>query len=88
MKEFLYRLGLIGYDSESGLWYCRVFTPTQDYPDNFKTDEVKEREKVKAVFSAESVKEADDWPKAIGTTPRTPKGRGKTNSGKTQRLGW
>ena len=88
LKEFIYRLGLIGYDSESGLWYCRVFTPTQDYPDNFKTDEVREREKVKAVFSAESVKEADDWPKAIEAIPRTPKGWGKTKLGKTQRPGW
>ena len=37
VKALLYREGLIGYDTDSGLWYCLVVAPKQDYPDGWQS---------------------------------------------------
>lgn len=44
----MYRSGLISYDQDSGLWYCPIFSPLQDYPEGWKSDAFLERAKRKA----------------------------------------
>ena len=34
----LYRESLIGHDEHSGLWYCLVVAPKQDYPDGWESE--------------------------------------------------
>jgi uncharacterized protein (TIGR00255 family) len=48
VKALLYREGLIGYDTDSGLWYCCVVAPKQDYPDGWQSDALVERKKRQA----------------------------------------
>lgn len=48
VKALLYREGLIGYDTDSGLWYCLVVAPKQDYPDGWQSDALVERKKRQA----------------------------------------
>ena len=48
LRTFLYRSGLISYDLDSGLWYCPIFSPLQDYPEGWKSDAFLERAKRKA----------------------------------------
>lgn len=48
LRAFMYRSGLISYDQDSGLWYCPIFSPLQDYPEGWKSDALLEREKRKA----------------------------------------
>jgi hypothetical protein len=48
VKALLYREGLIGYDTDSGLWYCCVVAPKQDYPDGWKSPALIERKKRQA----------------------------------------
>jgi hypothetical protein len=48
VKALLYREGLIGYDTDSGLWYCLVVVPRQDYPDGWQSDALIERKKRQA----------------------------------------
>jgi hypothetical protein len=45
LRSFMYRSGLISYDLDSGLWYCPIFSPLQDYPDGWKSDALLERVK-------------------------------------------
>lgn len=45
VKELLYRSGLIGYDIDSGLWYCLVVAPKQDYPVGWESEAKMERKK-------------------------------------------
>lgn len=48
VKALLRREGLIAYDTDSGLWYCLVATPKQDYPDGWKSEAGIERIRRKA----------------------------------------
>jgi hypothetical protein len=48
VKALLYREGLIGYDIDSGLWYCLVVAPKQDYPDGWESEALIERKKRQA----------------------------------------
>jgi hypothetical protein len=48
VKDLLYREGLIAYDTDSGLWYCLVVAPRQDYPDGWQSDALVERKKRQA----------------------------------------
>ena len=48
VRVLLYRAGLISYDLDSGLWYCPIFSPLQDYPEGWKSDAFLERAKRKA----------------------------------------
>lgn len=48
VKDLLYREGLIAYDTDSGLWYCLVVAPKQDYPDGWQSDALVERKKRQA----------------------------------------
>ena len=45
VKALLYREGLIGYDTDSGLWYCLVVAPKQDYPVGWESEAKIERKK-------------------------------------------
>ena len=53
VKALLYREGLIGYDTDAGLWYCCVVAPKQDYPDGWQSDALVERKKRQAEREAE-----------------------------------
>ena len=48
VRVLLYRAGLISYDLDSGLWYCPIFSPLEDYPEGWKSDAFLERAKRKA----------------------------------------
>ena len=48
VRQVLYSAGLISYDLDSGLWYCPIFEPLQDYPEGWKSDAFLERAKRKA----------------------------------------
>lgn len=48
VKALLYREGLIGYDTDSGLWYCLVVAPKQDYPEGWESAALIERKKRQA----------------------------------------
>jgi len=48
VKALLYREGLIGYDTDAGLWYCLVVAPKQDYPDGWQSEAGIERKMRKA----------------------------------------
>jgi hypothetical protein len=48
VKALLYREGLIGYDTDSGLWYCLVVAPKQDYPQGWESAALVERKKLQA----------------------------------------
>ena len=48
LQIYLQRWGLIFYDLDSGLWYCPIFSPLQDYPEGWKSDAFLERAKRKA----------------------------------------
>lgn len=48
VRVLLYRAGLIYYDEHSGLWYCPIFSPLQDYPEGWKSGAFLERAKRKA----------------------------------------
>jgi hypothetical protein len=48
VKALLYREGLIGYDTDSGLWYCLVVAPKQDYPKGWESAALVERKKRQA----------------------------------------
>lgn len=75
VKALLYREGLIGYDTDSGLWYCLVIAPKQDYPDGWQSEALVERKRRQAEREAKAL-EAKPRPKAKGkkptSTPRTP----------------
>ena len=45
VKGLLYREGLISYDTDSGLWYCLVVAPKQDYPAGWESVAKGERKK-------------------------------------------
>lgn len=45
VRGLLYREGLIGYDLDSGLWYCLVVAPKQDYPVGWESEAKMERKK-------------------------------------------
>ena len=69
VKALLYREGLIGYDTDSGLWYCLVVAPRQDYPDGWQSDALVERKK----------RQAEREALGLNTTPR-PKAKRKPKS--------
>ena len=76
VKALLYREGLIGYDTDSGLWYCCVVAPKQDYPDGWKSEALVERKKRQAEREAKGLNNAPK-PKAkkkpkSATPPQTP----------------
>jgi hypothetical protein len=76
VKALLYREGLIGYDTDSGLWYCCVVAPKQDYPDGWKSEGLVERKKRQAEREAKGLNNAPKpnakkKPKSI-TPPQTP----------------
>jgi len=48
LQNLLQREGLIGYDTDSGLWYCLVVAPKQDYPDGWQSEALIERRKRQA----------------------------------------
>lgn len=52
VKNLLYREGLIGYDTDSGLWYCFVVAPKQDYPDGWQSEALIERKRLEAERAA------------------------------------
>ena len=45
VKLLLYRASLIIYDKDSGLWYCAIVAPKQDYPEGWESDAKIERKK-------------------------------------------
>jgi len=69
VKALLYREGLIGYDTDSGLWYCLVVAPRQDYPDGWQSDAFVERKK----------RQAEREALGLNNTPR-PKAKRKPKS--------
>ena len=48
VKDLLYRESIIGHDTDSGLWYCLVVAPKQDYPDGWQSEALIERKKRQA----------------------------------------
>lgn len=52
VKARLRRNGLIIYDNDSGLWYCQITGPKQDYPDGWRSEAGIERDKTRAVRDA------------------------------------
>ena len=51
----LYQAQIIRYDEDSGLWYCSIVAPKQDYPDGWESQaklERMERRKLKAELEA------------------------------------
>ena len=77
VKALLYREGLIGYDTDSGLWYCLVVAPRQDYPDGWQSDALVERKK----------RQAEREALGLDKTPR-PKAKKKPKPGKQPPSGY
>ena len=77
VKDLLYREGLIGYDTDSGLWYCLVVAPRQDYPDGWQSDALVERKK----------RQAEREALGLDKTPR-PKAKKKPKPGKQPPSGY
>ena len=48
VRHLLYRESIIGHDTDSGLWYCLVVAPRQDYPDGWESEALIERKKRQA----------------------------------------
>ena len=71
VKALLYREGLIGYDTDSGLWYCVVVAPKQDYPEGWESEALIERKK----------RQAEREALGLDKTPR-PKAKKKPKPGK------
>lgn len=69
VKALLYREGLIGYDTDSGLWYCVVVAPKQDYPEGWESEALIERKK----------RQAEREALGLNTAPR-PKAKRKPKS--------
>lgn len=66
----LQREGLIGYDTDSGLWYCFVVEPRQDYPDGWHSEALIERKKRQAERKAWALKNPEPGPEI--PEPETP----------------
>jgi hypothetical protein len=75
VKALLYREGLIGYDTDSGLWYCLVVAPRQDYPDGWQSDALIERKKRQAEREALGLNNTPK-PKAKRKSPTPPQSPG------------
>jgi hypothetical protein len=75
VKALLYREGLIGYDTDSGLWYCCVVAPKQDYPDGWQSDALVERKKRQAEREALGLNNTPK-PKAKRKSATPPQTRG------------
>ncbi len=75
VKDLLYRESIIGHDTDSGLWYCLVVAPKQDYPDGWQSDALIERKK----------RQAEREALGLNTTPR-PKAKRKPKSATQLRL--
>jgi hypothetical protein len=75
VKALLYREGLIGYDTDSGLWYCLVVVPRQDYPDGWQSDALIERKKRQAEREALGLNNTPK-PKAKRKSPTPPQSPG------------
>jgi hypothetical protein len=69
VQALLQREGLIGYDTDAGLWYCLVVAPKQDYPDGWQSDALIERKK----------RQAEREALGLNNTPR-PKAKRKPKS--------
>ena len=55
VRALLYQAQIIRYDEDSGLWYCSIVAPKQDYPDGWESQaklERMERRKLKAELEA------------------------------------
>ena len=52
VQALLQREGLIGYDTDAGLWYCLVVAPKQDYPEGWESVALIERKKRQAERAA------------------------------------
>lgn len=55
VHALLYQARIISYDQDSGLWYCSIRAPKQDYPDGWESQaklERMERRKLKAELEA------------------------------------
>ena len=76
VKALLYREGLIGYDTDSGLWYCLVVAPKQDYPEGWESAALVERKK----------RQAEREALGLNNTPRT-KAKRKPKSATPQKTG-
>ena len=51
VRALLYQAQIIRYDEDSGLWYCSIVAPKQDYPDGWESQaklQRMERRKLKA----------------------------------------
>jgi hypothetical protein len=75
VKALLYREGLIGYDTDSGLWYCLVVAPRQDYPEGWQSDALIERKKRQAEREALGLNNTPK-PKAKRKSATPPQTRG------------
>jgi hypothetical protein len=72
VKGLLYREGLISYDTDSGLWYCLVVAPKQDYPEGWESEAKIERKKRLAEREALGLVKTPR-PKAKAKAKRKPK---------------
>ena len=45
VRALLYQAQIIRYDTDSGLWYCSIVAPKQDYPDGWESEAKLERKK-------------------------------------------
>lgn len=70
VKSLLYREGLIGYDTDSGLWYCLVVAPKQDYPAGWESEAKIERKMRLAEREALGL---DSTPRKKAESKRKPK---------------
>ena len=55
VRALLYQAQIIRYDEDSGLWYCSIVAPKQDYPDGWESQaklQRMERRKLKAELEA------------------------------------
>lgn len=75
VKALLYREGIIAYDTDSGLWYCLVSAPRQDYPDGWQSEALVTRKK----------RQAEREMLGVGNLPR-PKPKPKRKSAKVSPL--
>ena len=75
VKDLLYRESIIGHDNDSGLWYCLVVAPRQDYPDGWQSEALIERKK----------RQAEREALELDTTPR-PKAKRKPKSAATKQF--
>jgi hypothetical protein len=72
VKGLLNREGLISYDTDSGLWYCLVVAPKQDYPEGWESEAKIERKKRLAEREALGLVKTPR-PKAKAKAKRKPK---------------